>query len=113
MNLKVQRYCQLKMKQKELEQELALLRDDIISYCEREGIDELSAGDCSVKLVVQQRREYDDGKLYAALPDPGLWRMLSRADAAKIGALLKLNVIDEPALRDTYTLKRITLLHIG
>lgn len=112
MDLKVKRYCQLKIKQKELERELAALREEIIDHCEHTGATALEAGDCAVKLVVQERREYDDAKLYAALPDPGLWRMLSKADSTKINALLKLNVIAEESIRDAYALKRITLLQV-
>jgi hypothetical protein len=112
MNLKVRRYYQLKQRQNEIDQELAQLRGEITAYCTEQGATELVIGNYKVKLVVQDRKEYDDNKLYDALPDPGVWRMLSKPDPRKISGLLKLNVISEEKLKDTYTVKTITLLQV-
>lgn len=112
MDKKVQRYFQLKQQQKELEQELTVLRNEIVSYCTDQGITELETGSYKVKIILQERKEYDDSKLYEALPDPDVWRMLSKPDASKITSLLKLNVISEQSIKDTFSIKTVILLQV-
>lgn len=112
MDKKVQRYYQLKQEQKEIERELAELRGEIMSHCAEQGVSELEAGNYKVKLVYQERKEYDDNKLYEALPDPGVWRLLSKSDSSKITSLIKLNVISEEKIKDTFSIKTITLLQV-
>lgn len=112
MESKVQRYYRLKQKQKELEQELTDLRQDILAYCSEQGKTEAEIGSYKVKLVTQNRKEYDDVKLYETLSDPEVWRLLSRSDPSKIASLTKLNVISEEKIKHTYSLKSITLLQV-
>lgn len=112
MDKKVKRYYQLKQKQKEIEQELTELRSEITTYCAEQGVAEMEIGRYKVKIVFQDRKEYDDTKLYEALPDPGVWRMLSKSDPAKIASLLKLNVITDESIKDTFTVKTVKLLQV-
>ncbi|NOU92195.1 hypothetical protein GC093_02950 [Paenibacillus sp. LMG 31456] len=109
---KVKRYYQLKQKHKEIEQELTELRNDITTYCTEQGVSELEVGGHRVKIVFQERKEYDDSKLYEALPDSEVWRMLSKSDSSKITSLIKLNVISEEKIKDTFTVKTVMLLHV-
>lgn len=112
MDKKVRRYYQLKQKHKETEQELSGLREQILEYCAEQGIFELEAGGCKVKLVNQTRKEYDESKLYEALPDPEVWRLLSKPDPSKIAGLVKLNIIPENKLNGTFSTKNIILLQV-
>ncbi|TBL80834.1 hypothetical protein [Paenibacillus thalictri] len=112
MEKKVKRYYDLKQKHKEIEQELSELRGEILSHCEEREVSEFEAGSYRVKLVLQERKEYDDSKLYQALPDSEVWRMISKADASKVASLVKLNVISEEKLKDTYSVKNVTLLQV-
>lgn len=112
MDNAVKRYYQLKQKQKEIEQELTELRSQILGYCTEQGVTEQEVGSYRVKLVLQERKDYDEGRLYAALPDPEVWRMLSKPDPSKIAGLVKLNVIPEEKLRDTFSVKSVTLLQV-
>lgn len=112
MDKEVRRYYQLKQKQKEIEQELAELRGKIMSHCEEQGVTDTEIGRYRVRIIAQDRREYDDQKLYAALPDAGVWRLISKADSAKISGLLKQNVINEEVLRETYTMKKVASLQV-
>lgn len=112
MDKKVQQYYKLKAKQKELEKELAGLRQDILAYFNDSGQTESVIGGYKVKLVTQQRKEYDDDKLYQTLSDPELWRLLSRTDPAKVASLTKLKVIDEAKITHTYEVKTIQLLQV-
>lgn len=112
MEKKVQQYYRLKQKQKEIEKELAELRQDILSYCSEQGETETEIGSYKVKLVMQNRKEYDDLKLYETLSDPEVWRMLSKTDPAKVASLTKLNVISEDKIMHTYSLKTVTLLQV-
>lgn len=112
MDKTVKRYYDLKNKQKEIEQELSELRGQILRHCSEQGASELAFGSYVVKLVEQERREYDDRKLYDALPDAGVWRLLSRADAGKIAGLVKLNVVNENILQGTYTVKKVCSLSV-
>jgi len=108
----VKRYFELKSKHKEIEKELAELRASILGHGESEGWSEADVGGYKVKIVHQERREYDDQKLRAALPDEELWRLISRADPSKIAGLVKLNVLAEEKLAGTYDLKKIALLQV-
>ncbi|MGU3472857.1 hypothetical protein ACLBWT_17145 [Paenibacillus sp. D51F] len=112
MDKMAQRFYQLKQKQKEIEQELSELRSEIIHHCLELAAPELEAGSYRIKLISQERKEYDDKKLYEALPDPELWRLLSKADSAKIASLIKLKVLTEDSLKDTYSVKKVTLLQV-
>lgn len=112
MDKTVRRYYQQKQKQKEIEQELTELRNEIMAYFTEQDASELEFGNHKVKIVVQERKEYDENKLFEALPDPELWRMLSKPDASKIASLLKLNVITEEKLKDTFSTKTVKLLQI-
>ncbi|AOZ92046.1 hypothetical protein [Paenibacillus crassostreae] len=113
MDKQVKRYYQLKKKQKEIEQELGDLRNELINYCSEQGLTELEIGSYQVKIIMQERKEYDDSKLYAALPDPSVWKMISKADPAKITSLLKLNVITEETVKEALSLKKISVLQVN
>ncbi|MUT65716.1 hypothetical protein [Paenibacillus sp. NEAU-GSW1] len=110
MDKKIRRYYQLKQKQKELEEELGGLRSEIIQHCSEQGVSELESGSYRVKIVAQERKEFDEGKLYEALPDPRVWRLASKADAGKIAGLIKLNVITEETIKDTFSTRSVSVL---
>ncbi|MCU6792476.1 hypothetical protein OB236_10080 [Paenibacillus sp. WQ 127069] len=112
MDKKIKQYYQLKQKHKEIEQELTELRSDILNHCTGLGVSRLEVGSYLVKVILQERKEYDDSKLYEALPDPEVWRLLSKADSSKIASLLKLNVITEDKIKDTFSIKNISLLQV-
>lgn len=112
MEAKVKRFFELKQKHKEIEQELGELRREIMDYGAEQGLDEWEAGRYRVKITHQERKEYDDQRLYQSLPDPDVWRMLSKADPAKIASLLKLNVISEEAIKETFNVKHVALLQV-
>ncbi|MNZ71316.1 hypothetical protein D3C78_896760 [compost metagenome] len=112
MDKVLRRYYQQKQKHKEIEQELARLRDEIIGYCSDQGTSEVELAGHKARIVTQERKEYDDAKLYEALPEPLLWRMVSRADASKVASLVKLNVLTEEGLKDTYAVKTVKLLQV-
>jgi hypothetical protein len=113
MDNQVKRYYQLKKKQKEIEQELGDLRNEILNHCSEQDITELKIGSYHVKIISQDRKEYDDSKLYDALPDPSVWKLISKADSSKITSLLKLNVITEETLKEALTLKKVALLQVN
>lgn len=112
MDSKLKRYHQLKQKQKEIEQELAEIRSEIIDHCKEQGVTELEAGSYKARIVLQERKEFDDNKLYEALPDPEVWRMLSKPDPSKIASLITLNVISGETIKDTFAVKSVSLLHV-
>ncbi len=112
MEKKVQQYYKLKAKQKEMEKELSELRQDILAYCTEKGEADSEIGGYRVKLITQNRKEYDDDKLFQTLSDPEVWRLLSKADPAKIASLSKLNIIDDDKIAHTYALKTVTLLQV-
>ncbi|WP_145332588.1 hypothetical protein [Paenibacillus xylanexedens] len=112
MEQKVQTYFELKQQQKEIEQQLSVLRDEIVAYCEEQGVYETEVGGYKVKTVLQHRKEYDDQKLYASLPDPEIWRLLSKVDSHKLKSLIKLNVLSEEQVSQACTVKQVTLLQI-
>jgi hypothetical protein len=110
MDKAVKRYFQLKKKQKDIELELNDLRKEIMSYCDEQGLTEAEIGSYRVRIIHQERKEYDDNKVYDALPDAAVWRMLSKADPTKISSLIKMNVISEEVLKETFTIKQVASL---
>ena len=44
MEQKVQAYFELKQQQKEIEQQLSVLRDEIVAYCAQQGVYETEVG---------------------------------------------------------------------
>lgn len=112
MEQKVHTYFELKQQQKEIEQQLSVLRDEIVAYCAQQGVYETEVGGYKVKTVLQHRKEYDDQKLYASLPDPEIWRLLSKVDSHKLKSLIKLNVLSEEQVSPACTVKQVTLLQI-
>jgi hypothetical protein len=111
-NLKVRRYYTLKQKQKELEQELGELRQEILAHCVEQGATDLEIGNYRVKVIQQDRKEYDDSKLQEALPDLEVWKLISRADNSKIAGMVALHVLSEEALKDTFTVKKVSSLQV-
>ena len=112
MVAKIRRYHELKGKQKELEQELAALRKEIIDWLAEHGRTEWEDREYRVRLVTQERKEYDDQKLYEALPDKDIWRLISRADPAKIAGLVRINALSADWLEGTYTSRNVSLLQV-
>lgn len=106
----VDRYYRLKQEQKEIERELTALRSEVIEACRQAGVAEWEAGGYVVKLVHQTRKEYDEDKLYEALPDRGMWRLVSKPDASRVASLIGLNVITEQQVAHTFAEKPVTLL---
>ncbi|KAJ3195637.1 hypothetical protein HK101_011573 [Irineochytrium annulatum] len=112
MEQKVQSYFELKQQQKDIEQQLSVLRDEIVAYCAEQGVYETQVGGYTVKTVLQNRKEYDDQKLYASLPDPDIWRLLSKVDSHKLKSLIKLNILSEEQINPACTVKQVTLLQV-
>ncbi|NBD25769.1 hypothetical protein [Paenibacillus glycinis] len=112
MDNKVRSYYRLKRKQKEIEEELGRLREEILAYCADNDTTSMEVGSYRVKVIPHRRKEYDETKLFEALPDLELWRLLSSPDTAKISHLVKLNVISDERIKDTYTVKDVAYLQI-
>ncbi|MGN7469380.1 hypothetical protein [Brevibacillus sp. SAFN-007a] len=106
----IARFYELKAIQKQVEEELGALRGKLIdTYAEAGSVEE---GGFQLSISYQERREYSDDRLYNSLPDPTLWRLMSRADSGKIASLLKLNVIHERILDGTYEQKKVPVLRV-
>jgi len=104
------RYYELKETQKQVEEELGALRSKLLESCQDAA--SFEAGAYKLTIAYQERREYNDDRLYNSLPDPSLWRLVSKADAGKIGSLLKLNILHERVLAGTYESKKVPVLRI-
>lgn len=109
---KVDQYFKLKQRQKEIENELTALRQALLDHFEEQGKTSFEIGDYAVKLIEQERRKYHMDKIFTALPDPNLWRLFTKVDQAKLDSLIKLNVVSEQSIQDTYALQKIQLLRV-
>ncbi|GIO36466.1 hypothetical protein J41TS12_13270 [Paenibacillus antibioticophila] len=107
-----ERFFEIKVLQKELDQELSELRQQILEGCKEQDSNRLELENYEIKLIVQQRREYDENRLYETLPDLELWRMLSKPDNSKISSLIKLKIISEEKIKDTYAVKNVTVVQV-
>lgn len=111
MEEKIARYFELRQAMKEMEEELHDLRQEIISAFPDGTVCEV--GDYQVKISFQDRREYDDQALFKVLPDESIWRLISKADSSKIASLIKLNVLQEELLENTYKIKRVPYIQVS
>ncbi len=111
MEHKLARYHELKLRQKQVEEELEQLRAQILQSCPVPGSYDTDFYKLTVSL--QERREYDDNRLFNALPDASIWRLLSKADPGKIASLIKLDVIQENTLDGTYERKQVPYIRIS
>lgn len=111
MEQKVQTYFELKQQQKILSSS-CLYYEMRLSRIAEQGVYETQVGGYTVKTVLQNRKEYDDQKLYASLPDPDIWRLLSKVDSHKLKSLIKLNILSEEQINPACTVKQVTLLQV-
>jgi hypothetical protein len=107
---KLIRYCDLKLQQKKIEEEMEELRKDIVAIHPESA--ELEIQQYTLKIVYQEKKAFDEERLFAALPDPELWKHISKADSSKISALLKAKIITEDMLEGTYTASRVPYLYV-
>ncbi|MGE5702450.1 MAG: hypothetical protein ACM32O_07995 [Clostridia bacterium] len=110
MDQRIERYYEIKQQQKMLDEEAEQLRKEILESYVHPGT--YSNDGYKLTISVQERRDYDDNRLYNSLPDKELWRLLSKADTSKISGLLKLDVINEHMLDGTYEVRQIPLIRV-
>jgi hypothetical protein len=108
---KLARFCELKVQQKKLEDELESLRQEIITAYTHDT--ELPLQDYTLKIIYQEKKHYNDKLLFDALPDPELWKVICKADPAKIAALVKTDILSEKLLEGTYRITRTPYLYIN
>ncbi|MCM3126891.1 hypothetical protein ACFQ3J_04370 [Paenibacillus provencensis] len=109
----MERYYELKKLKKEIEDELSSLRQEMIEHLIAQNTDSMVHGEYEAKIVVQSRKEYDDELLYQALPDPEVWKLMSKADTGKIASLIKLGILSEEGISHTYETRRTELLIVN
>ncbi|MGD8189679.1 hypothetical protein ACQCN2_06695 [Brevibacillus ginsengisoli] len=107
---KFARFYELKQLKKQIDDEIEELRAEFLGHFQAPI--KLDVGDYQLKVTYQEKREYDDNKVYNALPDPSIWRLVSRVDPAKLTSLIKLNIIGEHILSDTYELKKVPYIQV-
>jgi hypothetical protein len=107
---KLARYCELKTQISKMEDELDTLREEIIDLYPDDT--EVEVGEYKLKIIYQDKKQYNEQLLYDALPDPELWKHVSKADPSKISALIKGNVLSEKLIRGTYRVSRTPYLYV-
>lgn len=112
MNKTLSRYYMLKQKQREIENELQQLKQDIVTYMQESNKNEAVVGSYKVKLVATERKEFDELLLYESLPDKDVWRLLSKPDISKINGLIKMGVLTEKQVEKTYQIKPQLALYV-
>ncbi len=110
MEEKLARYHELKLLKKQIDNELEELRQLFLQEFPEPTKQEF--GDYLLRISYQEKREYDDNKLYNALPDPSIWRLVSKVDSSKLASLLKLNILSEEILNRTYELKKVPYIQV-
>ncbi|RKP46703.1 hypothetical protein D7Z26_24145 [Cohnella endophytica] len=107
---KLKRFCELKTQQKKIEEELEELRKEIIAAYP--GDVQFQLDGYTLKIIYQDKRHYDDAKLFEAVPDPELWKALFKADSSKISAFVKTSLLSEKLLEGTYKTSRTPFLYV-
>jgi hypothetical protein len=98
------------MQQKKIDDELEELRNDIITMYQ--DSEELEIQDYTLKIVYQDKKNYNESLIFDSLPDPQLWKNVSKVDSSKIAALINANMISEDMLKGTYTVTRVPYLYV-
>ena len=107
---KLVRYCALKTEMGRLEDELDALREEIIAAYAEDA--DIRVGGYRLKIIYQEKKQYNEQLLFDALPDPELWKHVSKADPAKISSLIQANVLSEKLIRGTYRVSRTPYLYV-
>ncbi|KIL40943.1 hypothetical protein SD70_09880 [Gordoniibacillus kamchatkensis] len=107
---KLVRYCDLKLRHKEIEEELEELRKEIVAMYQDSS--DIKINDYTLKIVYQDKKSYDNQKVFDSLPDPELWKNVSKVDGAKITALIKAEILSEAMLEGTYTVSKVPYLYV-
>ncbi|QDX93913.1 hypothetical protein C2W64_02902 [Brevibacillus laterosporus] len=111
MESTIARYFAIKQQQKELEEEVEELRRILLAVYPEPCV--IEVGEYRLKISRQEKKEFDEESLLKAVEDPQVWRLISKVDVAKVNSLIKLGVIKEKTLQDTYTVKQISYVQIS
>ncbi|RNB85426.1 hypothetical protein EDM56_18655 [Brevibacillus fluminis] len=111
MEQQIARYFELKQLLKQAEEEVDRLKAELLAAYEAPGT--YVNDEYKLMISVQERRDYDDNRLYNALPDKDVWRLLSKADTTKITGLVKLSILNEHILDGTYEVRHIPQIRIS
>ncbi|MFD0868096.1 Uncharacterised protein [Chlamydia abortus] len=110
MEEKLKAYFDLKEQQRQIERDLERLRNELLRIFPEQTDSDL--GEYRLKIGIQERREYRDEDLYNRFNDDALWKLMSKADPAKITGLIKLGVVKEEALQGTYEIKKVPYVQV-
>jgi hypothetical protein len=105
---KMTRYCELKKQFDEIEKELKVLRDEMITHFQTP--EEIKIGQHTMKIFFREKRTYDDKLLLATFPD--LWPRMSTANNEKINNLIKVELLNEESIQGTYNVTRIPFINV-
>lgn len=108
----LRQYYAIRLQQTELDKEAERLRADIMEHLDREGAAEVLAGEFKASVISAEQREYDDRLVYETIPDPELWKLVSKVDAGKVKSLVQLGVLSDDGLRGTYRIKSVRRLSV-
>ncbi|MBI3442208.1 MAG: PD-(D/E)XK nuclease family protein [Candidatus Sungbacteria bacterium] len=85
----IEKYFELKKTEKQLEQEIKILQDQIKAYMELEKLTRVFGKDGTVSKKLIQRYAYDLEKIKALLSPLNKWELILKADETKLKQILK------------------------
>lgn len=98
-------YFQLKDSISQNEKHLDELKDMINNFCDQEGIEQIFGDSGSIMRQLQQRYEYEPGRIKEILEPLGKWQEIISVDSAKLKELQKsLPLHIRNAIKDSKTL---------
>jgi hypothetical protein len=102
------RYATLQVKIKELEAELNNIKQDIIGYCQSQGMNRVFGNECQITYRLVEKATYDEYVVKGALEPLGLWEKVLSFDAALLKQLGANGVIPAATLKKLDSLKHTT-----
>ncbi|ATO51314.1 hypothetical protein P4V86_18400 [Brevibacillus laterosporus] len=111
MEATIARYFAIKQQQKKLEEELEEVRRILLAVYPEPCVVEV--GEYRLRISRQEKKEFNEENLLKVVEDPQIWRLISKVDVAKVNSLIKLGVIKEKTLEDTYTVKQTSYVQVS
>jgi putative RecB family exonuclease len=104
----VESYAAIQAQIKELQTKLDEIKQTIIDYCQKEGLNRVFGTDHDITFKITERTGFDEAEVREVLESEGLWEKVLGFDAALVRQLLNDKSVPPEIRSKLETLKRIT-----
>jgi putative RecB family exonuclease len=102
------RYASLQKQIKELEAELNKVKQNIVTYCQAQGLNRVFGDECQITYKMVEKAGYDDVEVKGLLEPLGLWEKVLSFDQALLKRLVADGALSPDIKKKIESLKLIT-----